>query len=256
MTIGDVLADARRQAGLSVGQVSQRTCIRETIIRGIERDDYSACGGDFYARGHIRSIARVVGADPDALVREYDATLRAPQPISAAEVFEPTTPIKIRERRRPNWTLALLAVLLAVAGVISYRLVSSQHPATAGDKPPAHTAHYTPPTAAPTPSPTPSPTPRPSATVNPHQVTIKLAAKTGYCWVELTRQSSGQILYEGTLSPGTSKRWVEYHAVYLRLGNPGAVTLIVNGKATKPGVGTTPNTLALGPPASAGTSTG
>jgi len=61
MSIGEALAEARRQAGLSINQVSQRTRIREAIIRGIEQDDYSACGGDFYARGHIRSIARTVG---------------------------------------------------------------------------------------------------------------------------------------------------------------------------------------------------
>ena len=64
MSIGDALAQARSQAGLTIAQVSQRTRIRETIIRGIEHDDFSACGGDFYARGHIRSIARVVGARP------------------------------------------------------------------------------------------------------------------------------------------------------------------------------------------------
>ena len=78
MSIGGTLAKARRDAGLSVAEVSQRTRIRETIIRGIEHDDYAACGGDFYARGHLRSIARAVGADPDPLVREYDETLRAP----------------------------------------------------------------------------------------------------------------------------------------------------------------------------------
>lgn len=81
MSIGEDLAAARRRAGLTVTQVSQRTCIRETIICGIERDDYCACGGDFYARGHIRAIARVVGADPGPLIAEYDATHRAPEPI-------------------------------------------------------------------------------------------------------------------------------------------------------------------------------
>ena len=60
MSIGEALAEARGQAGLTVAEVSQRTRIRETIIRGIEHDDYSACGGDFYARGNIRSIANVV----------------------------------------------------------------------------------------------------------------------------------------------------------------------------------------------------
>ena len=74
MSIGETLAEARRQAGLTVTQVSQRTRIRETIVRGIERDDFSACGGDFYARGHIRAIARAAGADPEPLIREYDSS--------------------------------------------------------------------------------------------------------------------------------------------------------------------------------------
>ena len=58
MSIGEVLADARRRAGLTVAQVSELTRIRETIIRDIERDDYASCGGDFWARGHIRRVAR------------------------------------------------------------------------------------------------------------------------------------------------------------------------------------------------------
>ena len=74
VSIGEALTAARHQAGLTITQVSQRTRIRETIVRGIERDDFSACGGDFYARGHIRAIARATGADPEPLVREYDSS--------------------------------------------------------------------------------------------------------------------------------------------------------------------------------------
>jgi Helix-turn-helix domain len=70
--IGGALAEARSEAGLSVDQVSERTRIRATIIRAIERDDYAMCGGDFYARGHIRAIARVVGTDPAPLIEQYD----------------------------------------------------------------------------------------------------------------------------------------------------------------------------------------
>jgi hypothetical protein len=80
--IGGALAEARTEAGLTVTQVSERTRIREKIIRDIERDDYSACGGDYYARGHIRAIARVVGTDPVPLIEEYDA---ARMPLEPAE---------------------------------------------------------------------------------------------------------------------------------------------------------------------------
>ena len=105
---------------MSIGEVSHSTRIREAIVRDIERDDYTACGGDFYARGHIRAIADALHIDSVPLISEYDATYRAPD-IRAASVFEPVVPIKLRERPRVNWT-AVLAVLVVVAlGVGGYR---------------------------------------------------------------------------------------------------------------------------------------
>jgi hypothetical protein len=105
---------------MSIGEVSHSTRIREAIVRDIERDDYTACGGDFYARGHIRAIADVLHVDSVPLISEYDATYRGPD-IPAASVFEPVVPIKLRERPRVNWT-AVLAVLVVVAlGVGGYR---------------------------------------------------------------------------------------------------------------------------------------
>ena len=126
MSIGEILTAARRQAGLTITQVSARTRIRETIIRGIERDDFSACGGDFYARGHIRAIAGAEGADPEPLIREYDASYGTPQPSAAGGVPGPAAPLRLTGRRRPNWGVALLVVLAAVIGLVAYHLVASQ----------------------------------------------------------------------------------------------------------------------------------
>lgn len=241
MSIGDVLAQARSQAGLTVTQVSERTRIRETIIRGIERDDFSACGGDFYARGHIRSIARTVGADPEELIQEYDAMHGAPQAIRAADVFEPATPIKLKERRQPNWSLAMIAVLVLVLGYGGYRLVSAvaspSHPAAAGDHQPAAHHHA----AAAVHSPTPSPTP-----AHPHTVVIKLTALQD-CWVEFTRPS-GQYLSQAYIVSGSSKTWTFRHAVVMQIGNPGGILLTVDGKKLgRPGSPGQPVTLSFGP---------
>jgi Helix-turn-helix domain len=72
VTVGETLTDARNQAGLSVDELSERTRIRETVIRGIEQDDYAACGGDLYVRGYVRAIAGAVGIDAQPLIRQYD----------------------------------------------------------------------------------------------------------------------------------------------------------------------------------------
>ncbi|MGH3423054.1 MAG: helix-turn-helix domain-containing protein, partial [Streptosporangiaceae bacterium] len=199
MTIGDALAEARRQAGLTITQVSQRTCIRETIIRGIERNDFSACGGDFYARGHIRSIARAVGADPEPLIREYDATQGAPEAITAADVFEPSTPIKLKERRRPNWSLALLVVLAAIVGVATYHFLSG--PAKSDPRADAGTSHvssHDTPKAGVTKQTTSQTTTR----HHKHRTVIRVSAVTGDCWVQLTT-ASGRSIYSGVIPAGT-----------------------------------------------------
>jgi len=115
VSIGAALAAARRRSGLTVGELSRRTRIREAIIHGIEWDDFSACGGDFYARGHIRAIAHAVGIDPEPLIQEYDATQRTTEEITDTVVLHPEPPTGTRgHRSRVAWTAALgLAVLAA-----------------------------------------------------------------------------------------------------------------------------------------------
>ncbi|HEX9041571.1 MAG TPA: helix-turn-helix transcriptional regulator, partial [Trebonia sp.] len=72
MTVGQTLTEARAQAGLTVDELSERTRIRETVIRSIEQDDYEACGGDLYVRGYVRALAGAVGIDAQPLIREYE----------------------------------------------------------------------------------------------------------------------------------------------------------------------------------------
>jgi cytoskeletal protein RodZ len=224
VSIGDALATARRQAGLTITQVSQRTCIRETIVRGIERGDYSACGGDFYARGHIRSIARAVGLDPEELIREYDATEAPPHPITAADVFQPFTPVKLKERRRANWSVVLLVGVVAVLGIVGFRFFSGHNSptskgtaATQSDHTKVGTgkAHH------------PAAKPSPSA---PTRVRVTVIAVTGnVTWAEAT-SASGHILFSGDIVGGTKQSWSEKHKITVQLGNPGGAIMYLNGE--------------------------
>jgi cytoskeletal protein RodZ len=236
VSIGESLAEARRQAGLSVTEVSQQTRVRESIIRDIEQDDFSQCGGDFYARGPIRSIAGVVGADPVPLIRAYDTEHGSPGSMRAADVFEPSRPVKMRERRRgPGLGMIVGVVLLAIIGFGAYRLVSDNGPA----KPVAAPTHQVTASAKASARSTPSPTP----TVD--DVVIKLTA-TEDCWVQLTSSSDGAQLYMGVIQAGASMKWTEKQAVAVRLGNPGGVILTVNGQRQNPD-STVPVTLSFSP---------
>jgi transcriptional regulator with XRE-family HTH domain len=143
VSIGAALAEARRRAGLSVSQVSRRTRIREAIIQAIERDDYSACGGDFYARGHIRALARAVGADPGPLIQQYDAAHRTTEEVTETVVLHPGAPAgahgaapagahgRHRTRRQPRgaWAAAVGLAAVAVLGSAAYYAAAGTKPA-------------------------------------------------------------------------------------------------------------------------------
>jgi cytoskeletal protein RodZ len=223
LSVGDAIAAARRQAGLTITQVSQRTCIRETIVRGIERGDYSACGGDFYARGHVRSIARAVGLDPDEAVRHYDMSEAPPPPITAADVFQPVKPVRLKERRRPNWILVLLAGLVVVAGILGYRYFSHSTAPPAKQSSTHHPAHGANPAAASSAPVSPAPT----------QAQVVIVAKPGQVtWAQLTA-SSGQVLFQGDIGTSAGLPQVTETAVTsmtVQLGNPAGASVFLNGK--------------------------
>jgi cytoskeletal protein RodZ len=245
VSIGESLAEARRRSGLSVDEVSRRTRVREPIIRAIENDDFSVCGGDFCARGNVRLIARAVGADPEPLIREYDGTVGSQEPISAADLFRPVTPIRVREPqpRRP-WVAALGLVLVLVIGFGVYKLISGTRHA-----PPANpaavigagsTTHHR----ATRHSGYPAATPAAAAQPYTHEVVIRLTAIED-CWVEFSTPAGGYVT-EAYVVAGTSKSWTFGYPVNMQLGNPGGVSLAVDGKNPLPPGTANPITLNLG----------
>ncbi len=141
VSIGEVLADARCDAGLTVTEVSEQVRIREMIITHIEDDDYSVCGGDSYARGYIRIIAGALRADPEPLIREYNTTI-------ADDVSAPVTR---RRWLRPNWVVVLVLVWVGIAAydlraglpqVTSAATAARVHSVT--HRPAAHAGHVPP----------------------------------------------------------------------------------------------------------------
>jgi cytoskeletal protein RodZ len=74
------LQQAREVAGLSVEQIASLTNIRPAVIKDLENNSVEVCGGIAYARGHIRSIVKVlnqktpksISFDADLLVAEME----------------------------------------------------------------------------------------------------------------------------------------------------------------------------------------
>jgi cytoskeletal protein RodZ len=239
--LGEALRSAREQRGLSVEDVSRSINLRETVVTAIERDDFTLCGGDVYARGHLRAYARLVGLDPAALVHAYDERTGAPpEGARIALLNDVDVPL---ERTGPSWTLVVAAALVVVVALLGWQLVGElRGPArpteqVAGQVGPPTSSQPTAPgtaTTAPTPAATASATPAPpsptstgTVTVSPDEVAVALKV-TGDSWVEV-RDAKGRTVYSGLLSKGAAKKFRDTSPLRLTLGNAGGVQLTVNG---------------------------
>ncbi|WP_320780962.1 helix-turn-helix domain-containing protein [Streptomyces sp. CRN 30] len=232
-SIGDALRHARIAAGMTVDDISNATRVRIAIVQAIEADDFAPCGGDVYARGHIRTLARAVELDPAPLLEQYDAQRGGrPEPTPAAPLFEAE---RIRpERRGPNWTAAMVAAIVAVIGFVGFTMVKgdgdsggSEASVAEGSQPSAsRSASAKPEKPADT---KPEPSDSAIAAVPQDKVTVQVSATDGRSWIS-AKDHNGRSLFDGVLDQGDSKTFQDNEKVNLVLGDAGAIQLHVNGK--------------------------
>lgn len=183
--IGPELAAARTRLGLSVDQLADRTRIRPHVIEAVEVDDFAPCGGDFYARGHLRTLARVLGIDAAPLVASYDERY-ADAPVSPRRVFEAELGQggALRGTRGgPNWSVLVAAVMALVLAWSVARLVTDS-PVQLRDPVPSLTTT--------------------SGSTGGAKVPVVLTAAGGGAevWV---RDGANELVYKGTLAFGEVK---------------------------------------------------
>lgn len=229
--LGAALAAARRERGLSVEEVSAATRIRPAIIRAIENDDFDACGGAVYARGHLRSVAQVVHADPRPLVEEFDRRFNQPVPaLRTAPLgsFEPPRDAGRSGRQSPTWASVAAGVLVVVVLFLGASWIVGRG---GDDAAGSSLAQAVPTTAAAAPT---RPAPAPAVTSAPAApavkgVVLRLLASGGSSWVLVTA-SDGNQLFQGVLTDGTAKEFRDAKQLSVRFGNSPAVRVTQNGR--------------------------
>ena len=231
-SIGRALREARIAAGLTVDDVSTATRVRIAIVQAIEQDNFAPCGGDVYARGHIRTLAHAVRLDPAPLLEQFAAERGGrPAPTPAAPLFEAE---RIRpERRGPNWTAAMVAAIVVVVGFVGFTLFNGDD---SGKDSTTQVAGSTPTTSkSATPKSSPSKSAKPEASDSAiaaaprDKVTVQVSAVDGRSWISV-KDHNGRSLFDGSLKEGESKTFQDKEQIDLVLGNAGAIQLYVNGK--------------------------
>jgi cytoskeletal protein RodZ len=248
---GHTLRVARERRGMSLRQIANATKISVTLLEALERNDIKRLPGGLFSRGFVRAYAREVGLDPEATVRDFLAEFPHEPAVGAGRQPDPPGEdhAEIESRRQSAVAFVqLLAASVLVTAIVLY-IGASSGPRSEPDQTPvppvaAATLPAEPPLTSVAPPDQPlgvqravEPALATAATAGigpaaiPAPLTIVISA-TRACWISAT--VDGAKVVERTLEAGDARTLHVANELALTLGDAGAVSVTINGEATRP----------------------
>jgi cytoskeletal protein RodZ len=227
MSLGEFLRGARESAGLSIDELAERTSIRAGLLREIEKNNFVHCGGDTYARGHLRNIAPIISVDAQTLIdlynKEHSSELRK---IHDMLVENNVTRIPT-ERKTVSWKSLAIASVVVLAAIAGGQIIISNSKTTVT------------PAVISSPTATASAEPSPTATQTTEEVpavsgelSLTISATRGNSNIDLV--VDGKHLYKGPLFQGETKSFSAPDSISIYLSNAGDLDLTLNGEKIAP----------------------
>jgi cytoskeleton protein RodZ len=221
--IGNTLREARVRRNLTLQQVEEDTKIRVKYVQAMENEDFDVMPGATYVRGFLRTYATYLSVDPDVILDEYRS-----RGVRTGEIQEPFGGVSMlgapRSHRGRNTVVFVAVICLLVVGILWALGRGGSQPQPPTTSPSALGIKSSSPKASA--SAKPSPAVKPAATAS-----VSVRATGGSSWVEVrVGTASGRVLYSGTLSAGSMKRF-KGKKLWVRLGAPQNVSLRKGGRS-------------------------
>ena len=233
MSLGEFLQGARESAGLSIDELSESTSLRAGLLREIENNNFIHCGGDTYARGHLRNIAAVISVDAQTLSDLYN-TEHSTEVRKIHDMLVENNVAKIpTERKTISWKSLAMASIVVLAAIAGGQIIISNSETTVSPTPTAIASST--PTAAPSAEPSPTASKNQSAEAVPSatgKISLTISAARGNSNIDVV--VDGKSLYKGPLFQGETKSFNAPTSISIYLSNAGDLDLTLNGEKIAP----------------------
>jgi cytoskeletal protein RodZ len=230
MTLGTTIRDAREAARVSIESLSESTSIRMGLLTEMESDNFKHCGGDTYARGHLRNIAQRIGLNPQILIDLYNQE----QAVESQRIQDSLVDNNIiqvpREKKSLSWKVpALFSVAILIVIAIVQIAVSNQ--STTQTPAPVVSASASA-SASAVASTSPTPQPSPSKSVQAGPVSLVISAPRGNSYIDII--VDGKEVEKSSIFQGETKSYKGATTISVYFSNPAALDVTYNGKLIAP----------------------
>lgn len=128
--VGDNLREARIAAGWTVSEVASRLNLTENAVESIEGNQFDRLPGTTFARGYIRSYAKILGLDADRLAKHFDQQLGAGTPASTVQSIDHVGEARRISRGMLQFSLLVILLIILGAGYYAWQVFNATESAT------------------------------------------------------------------------------------------------------------------------------
>jgi cytoskeleton protein RodZ len=239
---GEILKRAREAKGLALDDLIRTTKINRGILQALEASDFARLPAPIYTRGFVKAYAREVGLDPAQTANNYlsELEIATPSPLPMSLASSPSRAelmaldddnaniLLTHQARRLGGVVTVACAIGLVLYVWSFGRQREpspplvEAPAAATDAARAEAPPQAVPDAV-------TASPAPAETGGPLQIELRPA---GLCWVAAT--ADGTRVLARLLRSGDQHTISVNDELTLRVGDPGALTYSINGRAGRP----------------------
>jgi cytoskeletal protein RodZ len=213
-SLGGVIRSTRENSGYSFSDLEQATKIPKYILKDIEQDKFDSAGGNTYARGHIRTLAKFLKADSEKwLSRFEEQNSEIDRSMSDLLIENNVTPAQPEKRNISYKTLGIAAgivvvLTIAVPALMSFTNSSDSSSSTNSNQ---------------------SGAPSSAVATKTSEVVVTISGVSDKSWVGI-QDAAGVQVFSGRIAIGQSQTFSNPQQLNVIIGNAGAVNLKVNGK--------------------------
>lgn len=119
--VGESLREARVAAGWTVGEIANRLNLTETAVESIEGNQIDRLPGTTFARGYIRSYAKILGLDADQLAKNFDQQVGAGISAKAVQSIDRVGEARRVSRGMMQFSLLVILLIVLAAGYYAWQ---------------------------------------------------------------------------------------------------------------------------------------
>lgn len=262
--LGEYLKKLREQKNISLEEIQKNTNIQTRYLAALESGDFSAIpGGQVYIKGFLKNYARSIGIDDREILEIYKSIIEAErkEDESGTGLEEPHVPPRSQIPKIPaepktghRKGLVIIAIVVVIGALLVFKMSGLWESKSKEEiKPPV--SQSTPLNENSSGSDVSNPPLNESGDINnepsknPKEAVIELVedspAQTVYniqdeyievtinipegrCWISVLKDGSSE--FEGILNAGDTRTWKADQSLKIKIGNPPAVNLTINGK--------------------------